>query len=476
MSSFDFSNFFIYKYRYIIGYVLIGLTLIFSLVFSSLYLPGGLTEKEIESTVTASVIDIKTPDSVNVINLPYYLLQKAGFKLFGVSLITIKLPSIILGAASIVGLFLLLKKWFRARIAILSSLIAIATGQFLFIAQNGSPDIMYLFWPVWLMYFSSMISSEEKRKNIHIILFGILASLSLYTPLSIYVLLVFGISTVVHPHLRFYLIKKMPKRKLITGLVISAILITPLIYYVIKTPDIILTILGIPKQLPDLGLNFSKLYNQYLSFSKPGGTTVITPFFELGSFLIILIGIYRLIITRSTAKSYTLAFWIFILAPIVVLNPDYISISFLPLVILLASGLNWLLNRWYGLFPRNPYARIAGLIPVVVLVSTLIFFGATRYIFNYRYNPNIVNNFSKDIQLIPRDTKNILVAKDEFDFYNSMAKYNNDFKVIQEPTGENFVATKKASNNFENYNITRIITNSFKEDSDRFYLYTKTVN
>jgi len=96
-------------------------------------------------------------------------------------------------------------------VAILASLIAIATGQFLFIAQNGSPDIMYLFWPVWLMYFSSMISSEEKRKNIHIILFGILASLSLYTPLSIYVLLVFGISAIAHPHLRFYLIKKCPK-------------------------------------------------------------------------------------------------------------------------------------------------------------------------------------------------------------------------------------------------------------------------
>jgi len=476
MSSFDFRNFFIYKYRYTIGYILIGLSLIFGLIFSSIYLPGGLSEKEIESTITSSVIDIKTPELINVINLPYHLLQKAIFKIFGVSLITIKLPSIILATASIVGLFLLLKQWFRARVAILASLIAIATGQFLFIAQNGSPDIMYLFWPVWLMYFSSMISSEEKRKNIHIILFGILASLSLYTPLSIYVLLVFGISAIAHPHLRFYLIKKMPKRKLIIGLVVSAILITPLIYHSIKTPDIILTIFGLPKNLPDLGTNLSKLYQQYLSFSKPDGSTVITPFFELGSFLIILIGIYRLIITRSTAKSYTLAFWIFILTPIIVLNPDYIGISFLPLVMLLASGLNWLLKRWYGLFPRNPYARIAGLIPVVALVSTLILFGASRYVFNYRYNPNIANNFSKDIQLIPKNTKNLLVAKDEFDFYNSMAKYNNDFKVIQEPVGNSFVATKKASDDFKNYDITKIITTSFKENSDRFYLYTKTTN
>jgi len=476
MNKFDFSNFFVYKYRYIIGYVVIGLLVVFSLIFSSLYLPGGLSEKEIESTVISSSIDFKNPESINVINLPYYLLQKASFKLFGVSLFTIKLPTTILAILSVVGLFLLLRQWFKTRIAVLASAIAIATGQFLFIAQTGSPEILNLFWPVWLMYFSSLISNEKKRKNIHIILFGVIAALSLYTPLSIYVLLVFGISAVAHPHLRFYIIKKMPKKKLIIGLVISALLLLPLVFYIVRTPDAILTFLGLSKSLPNLGDNLGQLYNQYLSFSKPGGSTVITPFFELGSFLIILIGIYRLIVTRSTAKSYTLAFWILILAPIVALNPNYISVTLLPLVILLASGLNWLLNRWYGLFPRNPYARIAGLIPVVILVSTLILFGASRYIFNYHYNPNIANSFSKDIRIIPNDTKILLVAPDEFEFYNSLVKYNGDFDITLKPVGDKFTSTKKASGSFEGYTIEKIITTSQKDDSDRFYLYTKTVN
>lgn len=476
MSKFKFNNFFIYKQRYLIGYIAVAIALLSGLIFASLYLPGGLSNQEMQATVNSSQIDISRLEEINVINLPYYLLQKASLKIFGVSLFTIKLPSLILAIFSILGLFLLLKQWFRSRIAILTSLIAVVTSQFLFLAQNGTPEIMYLFWPVWLMYLSSLISSEEKRKNIHIIAFCLMAAFSLYTPLSLYVLLVFGISAIAHPHLRFYIFKKMPKRKLILGLIASVLLVSPLAFYILRDPSIALNLLGIPKGAPNLSANLSLLYEQFLSFSRPGGATMMTPFFELGSALIVIVGIYRLIITKSTAKSYTLMFWIAALIPLMIINPDLVNSSFLPLVILLASGLNWLLNRWYNLFPNNPYARIAGLVPVVILVSTLIIFGTNRYIFSYRYDPNIANSFSKDINLIPKDTKFIVASNGEIDFYNVMAKYNKDFEVGLKPKGDTFLATKKANTSFKGYQVTQIITTSFKDNSDRFYLYTKTAN
>jgi len=39
-----------------------------------------------------------------------------------------------------------------------------------------------------------------------------------------------------------------------------------------------------------------------------------------------------------------------------------------------------------------------------------------------------------------------------------MAKYNNDFKVIQEPVGNSFVATKKASDDLK---ITTLQNNNY---------------
>ncbi len=79
------------------------------------------------------------PASWAVANAPYYWLQSLILSTFGISVFTIKLPSLILALVSAVGLILLLRRWFKPNIAVLVSLIAISTGQFLFIAQQGTP-------------------------------------------------------------------------------------------------------------------------------------------------------------------------------------------------------------------------------------------------------------------------------------------------------------------------------------------------
>ncbi|HRQ86905.1 MAG TPA: hypothetical protein PLY16_02230, partial [Candidatus Saccharibacteria bacterium] len=69
--------------------------------------------------------------------------------------------------------------------------------------------------------------------------------------------------------------------------------------------------------------------------------------------------------------------------PVLLLNPSFTTVSFLPSVLMLAAGLTSLIGYWYRLFPLNPYARVAGLIPIVVLVGTLIFSGLERYFYGY---------------------------------------------------------------------------------------------
>ncbi len=48
--------------------------------------------------------------------------------------------------------------------------------------------------------------------------------------------------------------------------------------------------------------------------------------------------------------------------PVILINPIFTSVTFVPIVLLLAAGLTSLIGYWYRLFPRNPYARVAGLI------------------------------------------------------------------------------------------------------------------
>jgi hypothetical protein len=299
-----------------------------------------------------------------------------------------------------------------------------------------------------------------------------MAALSLYTPLSIYMLIALASAILLHPHLR-YLTRQLSKFRIIISIVLAGFLLTPLIITVAKTPSLGLTLLGIPTQWPNFGANLASLGAQYLGFIKPGGTTLMTPFFELGSMLIIALGAYHVIRTMSAARSYVIALWIIFLIPIIILNPNFTSIAFLPLVILLASGLSTLLSRWYEIFPLNPYARIGGLIPIIILVTVLVFSGADRYLYGYRYDPDIVPNFSKDLNLIPTETQNLVVSDNELAFYKVVASHSKHLSVSTSPVGDTFLITREAKQVFTGYEITRIITSSSYYQGDRFYLYKK---
>jgi hypothetical protein len=270
------------------------------------------------------------------------------------------------------------------------------------------------------------------------------------------------------------MIKRIPNIKLALGIIILLILLAPLAIAIYKTPGLGLTLLGVPAHIPDFGANLASLGAQYLGFNKPGGTTLMTPFFELGSMLIILIGAYNVIKNHFTAKSHIIIIWILCLIPVIIFNPSFTNIVFLPLVLLLASGLSLLLSSWYNLFPHNPYARIGGLIPIVILVTVLVFSGMERYVYGYRYDPDIAPNFSQDISLIPKDTQNIVTSDNELAFYNIVAKHNKDLTVSTTiPNSNDFIATRAAKQTFAGYKVQQIITTSLSNESDRLYLYKK---
>lgn len=472
MGKYKISELSLYRWRYWIGYSLVAIGLIAVLIFAGLYAPGGISAAEMQSVIKSNSINYTDFGSFAITNLPYHMLQQASLALFGVSTLSIKLPSIILAFLSATGLVLLLRLWFKPRIAVLSSLIAITTGQFIFIAQDGTPGILYLFWSVALILLTSLISSQKKFRMTYKVSFFIVAALSLYTPLSIYVLIALATAIILHPHLRF-MIRQLSKPKIIIAMAVALLLSIPLIITVIKTPNLGLSLLGIPTEWPDFGANFTSLGAEYFGFIRPGGTTLMTPFFELGSMLIIAIGVYYLIKTRETAKSYVVGLWIICLIPFIILNPNFTSVTFLPLVILLASGLNILMAHWYGLFPRNPYARIGGLIPVVILVAVLVMSGLDRYADGYRFDPNIAPNFSTDLKLIPSDTKNLVVASGELEFYQVVAAHNKQLNVSTEPSGDTFLASRESKRSFAGYIVKQIIVSPSTNQSDRFYLYTK---
>jgi hypothetical protein len=478
------TDYLLYRWRYILGYGAIGLTVIAMLIIAGLLIPGGLSQSEMQSVVMSNAVTLSPstfqPDSV--VNLPYHLMQHASLMLFGVSVLSVKLPSLILGLLSAIGMFILLRTWFRENVAVLTAIIVITTGQFLFVAQSGTPGIVYIFWSVWLLVSATMVSRGAHLITLwKIALFGI-AALSIYTPLSPYILIALASAIVLHPHLR-YIVRQLSKVKLLAAVFIALILIAPLIYAIIHKPSVGLTLLGLPNMPSDLKSHVLQLLHQYLDFVSPSSGIIMTPIYGLGSMILVVLGIIQLATTKYTARSYIITAWLILLVPALVIDPSDVSVAFVPVMLLIAMGTHRLLTSWYRLFPRNPYARLAGLVPLVILISGMVFSGINRYMYGYMYDPQTAGNFSHDLQLLNRQLKpvdrgntTIVTTQSEEPFYAVIAKHNKDVSIVTQASSiplatKTTIITHGAHQTNLSPQLYRIITDNTSHSADRFYIY-----
>ena len=245
MATRDFSQYFLYRWRYVIGYTIVGLLLAGLLLFAGLYLPGGLSTTEMKSVIIAQSLSFNDISTLAVPHLPYYLAQKEILSLFGVHIFTVKLLSLLLALASAIGFIVLLRRWFKPNIAVLASLIAITTGQFLVIAQSGSPSILYIFWPTVILLLGTQVTRATHARFLWKILFAIAAALSLYSPLSVYPLIAIILAVALHPHLRA-IVRRISKFRLFVVAIVFLIFIAPLVYLITLNPELGLTLLGKP--------------------------------------------------------------------------------------------------------------------------------------------------------------------------------------------------------------------------------------
>lgn len=464
-----------YRHRYIIGYV--SLAVIFSLIllFVSLNLPGGLTNAEMQSTATSDSLIFSSPGTFAISNLPYHIFQRISIDLFGVSVFSIKLPSLIFALLTVIGLILLLRSWFKPNLAILATIIVITTGQFLFIAQSGTPDIMPLLWSVWILTLTITIvkSPDLKRRTIFKSILMVVIALSLYTPVSVYVIVALMLAIATHPHLR-HLVRKLNRRAILIATGFGFIILIPLLASLVYRPSLILTLLGAPPSMPNIGDNLAFLLNHYLSFVNANDISAAFITFNIAAMVFIAIGIIQLIKTRETAKSYIIAAWgILLLIPIVI-YPSNTNSLFIPLSLLMTMGLASVLGYWYKLFPLNPYARVAGLIPIIILISSVMLAGFENYIYGYSYNPAITSYFSRDLKLLPKDTTTLLVSDDQLPFFQTVARRTDGLTATNTLPETNFTATLDGKPQTPaGFKITRIITDSNYRASDRFYVFSK---
>lgn len=475
----------LYRWRYGIAYCFATIAVVAAVLVAGLFIPGEIRSGEIESSITSSELSFQNLTPVMIVGSPYYILQKVSFILLGVTPLSIKLPSMILALATALGLLLLFRAWFTRSIAIITILLVALSAQFLFLAQDGTPSIAFSCLTVWLLYAATQaVRTKKMSSTLWKVVACVLAALLLYIPLGIYVVAALGVLAIFHPHAR-YTVLRVQRTRLFAAVLVGGIALLPLIYAILTDHTVAKQLLGLPLQAVDVAANVKQLIIALFGATAPGTSYLVQPLHSIGMVLMMIIGFGYLINHYYTARSYALLLIGLSLFGIVIINPERITALFPASAILVAFSVAWLVNHWYSMFPRNPYARVTGLLPIVVLISGLAFAGINRYIETYRYNPEILAHYSSDLQLItnrlqrqdvrPDQPLLLAVTDNEHLLYHITARYNDRLRVTTAvPKGQKFLATRAFRRQHSLGQPSDIIANARSVDSDRFYGYSQT--
>lgn len=472
------SNLFLYRHRFVIGYTLLAL-IFFALIFLlPLVAPNGLSQAEMESAVTSHRLSIDQILHGDIVDLPYHALQKLSIKFLGLNPYAIKLPSIIIGALLGLLLVLLLNRWFKNNVAIIASILTVLSSSFLYLAGSGTPLIMLVFWPTLLLWLGSKIQGEGRPHPLFCFVFAFALLLSIFTPYLLYLTTFIVIYALVHPHLRFT-IKRLPKLPLILTALIILGGVGVFVYSLIQRPSSLTALLFMKDFSTDqFFANLSTAFLPFFSWTGNVESTLLAPLIGLASVALAVTGLIStakgFFASRNSIATYLIIFTIFISG----LNPDCAILLILPLSILIAHGVRYILDQWYGLFPENPYARIFGLIPISIFLGIIIVSDISHFVFGYRYNPPVANQFHNDLTLIttqlePDTTLLLSSGTTEYDFYSILADQGRLNLTSTTPTkSDTRVASLGKWPVTNNLQLNRIITSSKSSNSDRIYIYT----
>ncbi|MDO4742171.1 MAG: hypothetical protein Q4A79_02240 [Candidatus Saccharibacteria bacterium] len=467
------SRLLLYRYRFVIGYTMLGMIFVLLLLVLPFVAQTGLTEAEIESATKSNYLNLGALLDGNLVNLPYRLLQKTSIYILGLTPYAIKLPSILVGLCFGLFLILLLNRWFKTNVSLLTSCLMVLSTLFLFLAGSGTPLIMLVFWPTLLLWLGSKIQGEKRPKPSYCFIFAICLFFSIFTPYMIYFAIFCVLFVLFQPHLRF-VIKSLPKLPLFAVFMLGLVGGIILVMNLVSRPEMVADLLFVPDfEIKDFWPNIGA----GLSILLPiGGEHEVfpAPLVGLPIFALSLIGLLSttkgFFASRNSIASLLLIFTIIITG----FNPEAIIFLILPCAILVAHGLRYILEKWYGLFPENPYARVVAILQLSILFAAILLPSLLQYVYGYHYDPEMASRFNYDLAVIQKNLTNETLLGSSHYYFFKILDDTTDIKVISEIPQKKpaLLAMLRSEYSGDDYQLSEIITSSMKEDSDIIYVYT----
>lgn len=470
----------LYKFRYLLGYGFIIVLLLVIVLADASNTPNGLSQAEMQQAVTSTSLHF-TWNMSWVINGVYNFIQQLSVDAFGLSRLSLILPSLIFGTATVILFSMTMRHWFSNSVAVVGTVIAMTSVPFVTMMRSGTPEIMLPFWTILLLYAAVRLLVKKEKAFLWKFILAIACLGLLYTPFGIYPLVAIIASSLFHPHVRSR-IRHIPRVRIFTLAIIAFVGLLPLVFYIALQPSEIGLLIGIDlirEGLGSLRTHASQIYDMYLNFPKNGfsGTQII-PVYNLATVALAIFGFLKSLRDRYMARSYVLLTWTGVTILGVLVMPELVVLTFMPTSLLVAIGIDALIREWYKLFPRNPYAQVAGLIPLTILFLGIAAGNISHYFNNYTHmgNPHFTQSLPAIKEaLVIEGNHDVILVTTETDvlFYSILKQEFPELKVTTELPATTATPTFVLPNTGKNLAAipSRILTSDRAENSVVLRIY-----
>lgn len=316
----------------------------------------------------------------NPLFLPHKLIQYVFIRLGQDGAFWMRSASAIVAVFILITFYHILRSWYSQRVALMGSFLLLTSAWFLHFARIGTPFIMFG-CSIGLLWVGIRVKSS-RAPRIRTFLAGIIIIMTcLYVP---------GLAWLIVPFViwqRKLILKefsKLPKSLSALAILGMIVAITPLVYSMVRDPDIIRQWLLIPNKL-ELGTWWANTWRLPFWFTLRGPVDAVywlgrVPLLDSMSLIMFVLGVFVLQHYRLLDRVRAIAAIILLGCILAVFNGFVVLTIALPLFfIVVSAGLALLLQQWFTVFPRNPLARSVGLLMVIFIVGLAGYYNLRHY-------------------------------------------------------------------------------------------------
>lgn len=388
----------LYRYRFLVGYGILVFLSIGLTVWQLDSVPPGYSALEKQSAVISDAI---SHESTSFLNAPYHFMQKVTMAVFGPTPWGIRLPSVFAALAFIAAAYFLLRRWYGESTAVIGAILVVSSVYLLIRGRSGDPTILYYLWPVLLLLSATYASMQGRQWRLWVWVFALVAGLSLYTPYLGILALIVATAAAASRTGRI-LIADIGGPVLSLSIVTVLALAAPLIYSFYNEPAQLASYVGMSTN-GTTALANERLGELWTTITGAGSGATFTPALSIPAIIFMLYGAVHALRNVARPRYVVTILWLLVGTTLYLsIESVPIAMLFLPMALLVIIGLHRFINRWYELFPRNPYARVVAIVPIALLVAVIVQFSFQRYFYVLPYSSDVRAVYDSDTLLLKR--------------------------------------------------------------------------